>query len=63
MNLEVSTLIPDCSGSLCMVQVHIFHFNAPLRLQQEHLDTKVSLKGSTCSTSPPRYVHHSHMDL
>ena len=23
MNLEVSTLIPECSGSLCMVQVHL----------------------------------------
>ena len=23
MNLEVNTLIPECSGSLCMVQVHI----------------------------------------
>jgi hypothetical protein len=34
MNLEVSTLIPECSGSLCMVQVHLFPFNAPLRLHQ-----------------------------
>jgi hypothetical protein len=23
LNLEVSTLIPECSGSLCMVQVHL----------------------------------------
>jgi hypothetical protein len=63
MNLEVSTLIPECSGSLCMVQVHLFPFNAPLRLHQVHLNTKVSLKGLSCGTSPPKYVHHSHMDL
>jgi hypothetical protein len=40
-----------------------FPFNAPLRLHQIHSNTKVSLKGSSCSTSPPKYVHHSHMDL
>jgi hypothetical protein len=62
MNLERNTPIPECSGSLCSVQVH-FPFNAPLRLHQEHSNTKFSLKGSSCSTSPPKYVHHSHMDL
>jgi hypothetical protein len=40
-----------------------FPFNAPLRLHQVNSTTKVSLKGSNCSTSPPKYVHHSHMDL
>jgi hypothetical protein len=33
MNLELNTLIPQCSGSLCGVQVH-FPFNASLRLHQ-----------------------------
>ena len=40
-----------------------FPFNAPLRLHQVYSYTQVSLKGSSCSTSPPKYVHHSHMDL
>jgi hypothetical protein len=59
MNLE---LIPECSGSLCMVQVHIsFQFTFEATLSK--LNTNVSLKGSSCSTSPPKYVHYSHMDL
>jgi hypothetical protein len=52
MNLEVSILIPECSGSLCMVQVHLSLFNSPMRLHQVNSNTKVSLKGSSCSTSP-----------
>ena len=40
-----------------------FPFNALLILRQVHSNTKVSLKGSSCSTSPPKYVHHLHMDL
>jgi hypothetical protein len=40
-----------------------FPFNAPLRLYQVYSNKQVSLKGSGCSTSPPKYVHHLHMDL
>jgi hypothetical protein len=40
-----------------------FPFNALLRLHQVYSNTKVSLKGSSCSISPPKYVHHLHMDL
>jgi hypothetical protein len=40
-----------------------FPFNLPLRLHQVNSSTNVSLKGSSCSTPPPKYVHHSHMDL
>jgi hypothetical protein len=40
-----------------------FPFNAPLRLHQVYSNKQISLKGSSCSTSPPKYVHHSHMDL
>jgi hypothetical protein len=40
-----------------------FPFNAPLRLHQVYSTKLVSLKGSSCSTSPPKYVHHLHMDL
>jgi hypothetical protein len=40
-----------------------FPFNALLRLHQVYSNTKVSLKGSSCSISPPKYVHHMHMDL
>jgi hypothetical protein len=40
-----------------------FPFIAPLRLHQVYSNKQISLKGSSCSTSPPKYVHHSHMDL
>jgi hypothetical protein len=40
-----------------------FPFNALLRLHQVYSNKQISLKGSSCSTSPPKYVHHSHMDL
>jgi hypothetical protein len=43
MNLELNTLIPECSGSLCVVQVH-FPFNVPLRLHQVYSTKHVSLK-------------------
>jgi hypothetical protein len=48
MNLE---LIPECSGSLCMVQVHIslqLIFEATL----SKLNTNVSLKGSVTLRVP-----------
>jgi hypothetical protein len=37
MNLEVSTLIPECSGSLCIVQVHLslsMHFRDYIKYTQ-----------------------------
>jgi hypothetical protein len=39
MNLELSTLIPECSGSLCMVQVHLslsMHLGDYIRYTQTH---------------------------
>jgi hypothetical protein len=62
MNLEVSIRISECSGSLFIVQVH-FPFQCAFETTSSILKQQVSLKGSSCSTSPPKYVHHLHMDL
>jgi hypothetical protein len=52
MNLEVSTLISECSGSLCMVQVHLFPFNAPLRLHQVTQTQGLVSKGQVVALLP-----------
>jgi hypothetical protein len=51
MNLELNTLIPECSGSLALSKFS-FPFNVPLRLHQVYLNKHVSLKGPSCSASP-----------
>jgi hypothetical protein len=51
MNLERNTPIPECSGSLCNVQVH-FPFNAPLRLHQEYSNTRLVSKGQVVALLP-----------
>jgi hypothetical protein len=52
-DLELNTLIPECSGSLFFVQVHHFHFKSPLRLHQNFLSKHVSLKGPSSNISSP----------
>ena len=42
----------------CMVQVHLFPFQFSLETKTTKLKYMVSLKGSSCSTAPPKYVHH-----
>jgi hypothetical protein len=46
-----------------MVQVHLFPFKTPFETRLSKLKHTVSLKGSSCSTSPPKFVHHLQMDL
>ena len=41
-----------------MVQVHLFPFQFSLETKTTKLKYMVSLKGSSCSTAPPKYVHH-----
>jgi hypothetical protein len=62
MNLELVTLHRSA--------VEVLHGPSPPFPFQSSFETKlrtlkhmVSLKGSSCSTSPPKYVHHSQMDL
>jgi hypothetical protein len=53
MNLELNTLIPECSGSLFVVQVH-FPFNVPSRLLQVNSNEQVSLKRDQVVAHLPR---------
>jgi hypothetical protein len=62
MNLEEVTLSSECSGSLLWSK-STFPFQYTFETNLRKLKHMVSLKGSSCSTSPPKYVHHSHMDL
>jgi hypothetical protein len=62
MNLELITLTLECSGSIAWSKF-TFPFQFTLETKSSKLKHMVSLKGSSCSTSPPKYVHHSHMDL
>jgi hypothetical protein len=62
MNLELITLSSECSGSLAWFKF-TFPFQCTLDTKSNNLKHTVSLKGSSRSTSPPKYVHHSHMDL
>jgi hypothetical protein len=41
-----------------MVQVHLFPFKTSFETKTSKLKHTVSLKGSSCSTAPPKYVHH-----
>jgi hypothetical protein len=50
--------------------VEVLHGPSPLFPFQTTFETKlgklkhtVSLKGSSCSTAPPKFVHHLQMDL
>jgi 3-methyladenine DNA glycosylase AlkC len=62
MNLELVTLSSECSGSLSWSK-SIFPFQSTFETKSSKLKHMVSLKGSSCSTSPPKYVHHLQMDL
>jgi hypothetical protein len=62
MNLELITLSSECSGSLAWSKF-TFPFQFTLETKSSKLKHTVSLKGSSCSTSPPKYVLYSHMDL
>jgi hypothetical protein len=62
MNLELVTLSSECSGSLSWSKF-TFPFQYTFETSLRKLKHMVSLKGSSCSTSPPKYVHHSHMDF
>jgi hypothetical protein len=62
MNLEEITLSSECSGSLAWSKF-TFPFQSAFETKLSKLKDTVSLKGSSCSISPPKYVHHSHMDL
>jgi hypothetical protein len=45
------------------VQIHLFPFNPPLRLYQNHLSKHISLKGSSCGISSPSTYALIHKDL
>jgi hypothetical protein len=62
MNLEFVTLSSECSGSLSWSK-SIFHFQSTFETKSSKLKHMVSRKGLSCSTSPPKYVHHLQMDL
>jgi hypothetical protein len=40
-----------------------FPFHTSFETKSSKLKHKISLKGSSCSTTPPKYVHHLHKDL
>jgi hypothetical protein len=62
MNLELVTLSSECSGSLAWSK-STFPFQTAFVTKVSKLKYTISLKGSSCSTSPPKYVHHLQMDL
>jgi 3-methyladenine DNA glycosylase AlkC len=62
MNLELVTLSSECSGSLSWSK-SIFPFQSTFETNLRTLKLMISLKGSSCNTTPPKYVHHSHMDF
>jgi hypothetical protein len=62
MNLELVTLSSECSGSLSWSKSNI-PFQSTFETKLRTLKHMVSLKGSSCSTTPPKYVHHLQMDL
>jgi hypothetical protein len=62
MNLELVTLTSECSGSLSWSK-STFPFQFTFETKLSKLKHMVSLKGSSCSISPPKYVHYSHMYL
>jgi hypothetical protein len=62
MNLELITLLSECSGSLAWSK-STFPFQYTFETNLRKLKHMVSLKGSSCSTSPPKYVHYLHMDF
>ena len=57
MNLEEVTLSSECSESLAWSK-STFSFQSILEAKLSKLKHTVSLKGSSCSTSPPKFVHH-----
>jgi hypothetical protein len=57
MNSEIVTLSSECSGSLAWSK-STFPFQTSFETKLRKLKYTVSLKGSSCSTSPPKYVHH-----
>jgi hypothetical protein len=62
MNLELVTLSSECSGSLSWSKSS-FPFQYTFETTLRKLKHMVSLKRSSCRTSPPKYVHHLQMDL
>jgi hypothetical protein len=52
MNLEESTLIPECSGSLCIVQVHISLSMHLLDYIKDTQTTRLVLKGQVVAHLP-----------
>jgi hypothetical protein len=62
MNLELGTLSSECSGSLSWSK-STFPFQYTFETNLRTLKHMVSLKGSSCSTTPPKNVHHLQMDL
>ena len=62
MNLELVTFSSECSGSFSWSKF-TFPFQSTFETNLRTLKHMVSPKESSCSTSPPKYVHHLQMDL
>jgi hypothetical protein len=63
MNLELNTLIPECSGSLLVVQVH-FPFQCTFETTSSVLNQHVSLKkGQVVAHLPLNMCIILHTDL
>jgi hypothetical protein len=56
MNLELVTLSSECSGSLSWSK-STFPFQYTFETNLRTLKHMVSLKESSCSMPPPKYVH------
>ena len=57
MNLEKLLFLLECSGSLAWSK-STFPFQSSFEAKTTKLKYMVSFKGSSCSTAPPKYVHH-----